>query len=172
MSNEVQQSNDLLEVVKQSAFNISAIGQQLGLIVPIVQKLDTKVNEIEGRMHHYEDSLRITRSQGKQIKRAVIARVSELLGIVFEGGRVADESIEVDRRYRGGFISRCYVDAKRNGVMAECYWETPRGDYEKCMEYIEAWYPEVKGGVEGYKEYLDIRRQEREAKKDEKRARR
>lgn len=30
------------------------------------------------------------------------------------------------------------------------------------MEYIEAWEPEVAGGIDGYKHYLDIRREERE----------
>ncbi len=75
---------------------------------------------------------------------------------------MADESIETDVLYRGGFISRCYKDAKNQSKMGESYSETLKVDFDEVMEYIESWKPEVDGDVEGYKHYLDIRREERE----------
>lgn len=84
---------------------------------------------------------------------------------VEKSGKVANDCIETDRKYRGGFIARCYTDAKRAGLMAECYWETPQKTYDQCLEYIGAWEPQVDGGTAKYKEYLDIRREERSAKR-------
>lgn len=166
MSNELSGGGaDLMEMIRLTSMNVNGLSQQMGLINTAVNGLRQEITEVKDRMNYYEDNLRITRSQGKTLKRAVINRVNDLLGIEFEGGRVADECVETDRKYRGGFISRCYVDAKKAGVMAECYWETPRADYMKCIEYIEAWIPGVKGGVDGYREYLDIRRSEREEKR-------
>lgn len=165
MSNELSsRETDLMEMIRLTSMNVNGLSQQMGLINTAVNGLQRDVAEVKDRMNYYEDNLRITRSQGKILKRTVTNRVNELLGIEYDGGRVADDCVEIDRKYRGGFISRCYTDAKKAGVMAECYWETPRADYMKCIEYIEAWIPDVKGGVKGYQEYLDIRRSERESR--------
>ena len=160
-------ANDLMKVVQLTAMNVQGISQQMGILTTAVQDLQTDMTSVKDRMQNYEDELRITRSQGKALKKSILNRVSVLLNISFVNGHVADECIETDQKYRGGFISRCYVDAKQSGLMAECYWETARRDYDRCIEFIEAWVPNVKGGVNGYKEYLDIRRQEREARKAE-----
>lgn len=162
--NEVTTMSDIMEALKLSAMTTQRVSEQMGLINTKVARLEEDVATIKDRQQYYEDSLRITRSQGKMIKQAVISRVNQVLGIEFEGGKVADDCIEIDQKYRGGFISRCYTDTKRAGVMAECYWETSRADYDKCLEYIEAWVPQVDGGVAEYKRYLDIRREERKAK--------
>lgn len=164
MSTELTGMNEVMEALKLSAMTSQRVSEQMGLLTTKVNQHEEKIQALEDKQAYYENNLRITRSQGKNLKRTVIGRVNTLLGIRFEGGKVADDCIETDQKYRGGFISRCYTDAKRAGVMAECYWETPRSDYDKCIEYIEAWIPQVDGGTAKYKEYLDIRREEREAK--------
>lgn len=164
MSTELTGMNEIMEALKLSAMTSQRVSEQMGLLTTKVNQHEEKIQALEDKQAYYENNLRITRSQGKNLKRTVIGRVNTLLGIRFEGGKVADDCIETDQKYRGGFISRCYTDAKRAGVMAECYWETPRSDYDKCIEYIEAWIPQVDGGTAKYKEYLDIRREEREAK--------
>lgn len=164
MSTELTGMNEVMEALKLSAMTSQRVSEQMGLLTTKVNQHEEKIQALEDKQAYYENNLRITRSQGKNLKRTVIGRVNTLLGIRFEGGKVADDCIETDQKYRGGFISRCYTDAKRAGVMAECYWETPRADYDKCIEYIEAWIPQVDGGTAKYKEYLDIRREEREAK--------
>lgn len=164
MSTELTGMNEVMEALKLSAMTSQRVSEQMGLLTTKVNQHEEKIQALEDKQAYYENNLRITRSQGKNLKRTVIGRVNTLLGIRFDGGKVADDCIETDQKYRGGFISRCYTDAKRAGVMAECYWETPRSDYDKCIEYIEAWVPQVDGGTAKYKEYLDIRREEREAK--------
>ena len=163
--NEVATMEQVLESLKLSAMTSQRVSEQMGLLVSKVNQHEDKLQRLEDRQNYYENNMRITRSQGKQLKRAIQGRVNDLLKIRREGGVVAPECIETDMKYRGGFIARCYTDAKHSGVMAECYWETPRGDYDKCMEYIEAWVPQVDGGTEKYKEYLDIRREERNARR-------
>lgn len=163
--NEIVNMNDVMEALKLSAMTSQRTSEQMGLIVTKVGNLEEKVAVIEDRQNALESSQRINRSQGKNLKRAVFGRVNDLLKIRFEGGKVAADSIETDRKYRGGFIARCYTDAKRAGLMAECYWETAKADYDKCIEYIESWVPQVDGGTAKYKEYLDIRREERRAKR-------
>lgn len=165
MTTELTGMNEVMEALKLSAMTSQRVSEQMGLLTTKVNQHEEKIQALEDRQHYYEDNLRITRSQGKNIKKAVIGRVNDLLGIEFEGGKVAEECIAIDQKYRGGFISRCYTDAKRDGVMSECYWETPRSDYDRCIEYIEAWIPQVDGGTTAYKKYLDIRREERDAKK-------
>lgn len=157
-------TNEVMEMLKLSAMTSQRVSEQMGLITTKVSNLEGKVTVLEDDFQTFKANEKINRSQGKNIKRSVIGRVNTILKIRFDGGRVADDCIETDRKYRGGFISRCYNDAKRAGVMAECYWETPKKDYDECLEYINAWVPQVDGGVEKYKEYLDIRREEREAK--------
>ena len=177
MSNDLQvSSSEILESLRLATMGINSLSQQMGLVVAGQQKLDQRMDRIEDRMKTYESNLRINRSQINRIKGAIMQQINYLLDLKFEGGVVAEESLDDAIKYRGGFISRLYCEAKRAGVMAECFWETPRSDYDKCMEFIAAWYPGVAGGVDGYKDYLDRRREKREkmreAKKDEKRARR
>lgn len=156
--------NEIIQALQLSAMTSQRVSEQMGLVVTKVNNLEGKVTVLEEDFQTFKDNEKINRSQGKNIKRAVIGRVNTILKIRFDGGKVADDCIETDQKYRGGFISRCYTDAKRAGVMAECYWETPKRDYDKCLEYIGAWEPQVDGGTAKYKEYLDIRREEREAK--------
>ena len=157
---------DMVEMMKMATLNISSLGEQVGVIKTSVTKLRGDVDCLKEDLQGVKDDMRITRSQSKQIRRAVIGRVNNVLGIEFEGGKVKDGDIPCDVKYRQGFIARCYTDAKRAGVLAECYSDTPRRDYDKALEYIEAWVPEVDGGTSEYKRYLDLRA---EAKRKEKR---
>lgn len=155
--------NEIMQALQLSAMTSQRVSEQMGIVVDKVNILEGKVIGLEQDFQTFKDNEKINRSQGKNISRAVRGRVNTILKIRFDGGRVADDSIETDQKYRGGFIARCYTDAKSAGVMAECYWETPKRDYDRCLEYIEAWVPQVDGGTAKYKEYLDIRREEREA---------
>ena len=159
--NDMTTNSEALETMRLAAMSIKGLSEQMGLVSSKLNEHERRLEETESAIKTIRDNERINRSQGKQIKRAVIGRVNDLLKIRFEGGRVADDCVDIDRKYRGGFIARCYTDAKRAGLMAECYWETARADYDKCIEYIESWVPEVDGGTAKYKEYLDIRREER-----------
>lgn len=87
-TNNKLQDNNLLEIVRQTAFNVQATNEQMGIIVSEIKGIkakqndqDVKLENIEGRMQHYEDTVTITSSQKGKIKAAFHKRVDELLGI-------------------------------------------------------------------------------------------
>ena len=160
-NNENENDNDPMKLMRLAAMNINGLSQQMGLIS---DRMDMIVGRIDGhnnRLDILEHNTTINRAESKRLSKAVRSRVNYLLKIEFEGGHVADSSITVDQLYRGPFISRCYTDAKNHSKMGDSYPETLKVDFNEVLEYIEAWVPEVDGGVEGYKRYLDIRREER-----------
>lgn len=172
-SNEVINTDKIAELLHQTALNIHSTSEQMGILTTRVKVHDTKfleqgeiLKEHGQRIQTLEDDSRITRSDAKRIRRAVIGRVNVLLEIEFDGGKVAEKSIPDEIKYRQGFIARCYTDAKRAGVLAEAYTDTPRKDFDAALRYIEKWFPEVDGGTEAYKKYLDIRREERKKAKN------
>ena len=156
--------SDLLRLAQLNTVNINGLSQQMGLMNDRMDQLVSRMDGHDNRLGVLEHNTTINRAESKRISKAVRSRVNFLLKIEFEGGRVADSSIATDQLYRGKFISRCYTDAKNHSKMGDSYPETLKVDFNEVLEYIEAWVPEVDGGVEGYKRYLDIRREEREKK--------
>ena len=162
MSNETVDMSQLLQITQNTAMSVNAQSKQMGLILGTVEELKQDVGSIKQEMEVLKRETTITRPMCRRIRKAVMNQVNKVLKIEFDGGKVADECIETDVLYRGGFISRCYTDAKNHSKMGESYSETLKVDFDEVMRYIESWIPEVEGGVEGYKHYLDIRREERE----------
>lgn len=165
MTTAANDGADLLQVARLNTMNINGLSQQMGLMNDRMNQIVQRMDGYDNRLDVLEHSTTINRAEGRRIKSSVMSRVNYLLKIEFEGGRVADSSIDDDLRYRGKFISKCYVDAKKYSKMGQTYPETLKCDFAEVLEYIEAWVPEVDGGVEGYKRYLDTRREEREAKR-------
>lgn len=155
-------SSDLLKLAQLNTMNINGLSKQMGLINDRMDEIVQRMDGHDNRLDVLEHNITINRAEKRRIKKSVMSRVNYLLKIKFEGGKVADESIATDQLYRGAFISRCYTDAKNHSKMGDSYSETLKTDFNEVLEYIVSWVPEVDGGVEGYKKYLDIRREERE----------
>lgn len=155
-------STDLLQLARLNTVNINGLSQQMGLMNDRMDSLMKRMDSHDNRLGVLEHNTTVNRAEAKRLQRAVVGRVTYLLGIEREGGRVADSDIPNDMCYRNQFISRCYYDAKTNSKMGLTYSETLKCDFNEVLEYIEAWEPEVDGGVEGYKHYLDLRREARE----------
>lgn len=164
----------LKELMSLTARNVYAqseqIGQLLGTVVELKQDFGSvkrEISTIKDDLGDVKQELTVTRFQANRIQSAIYNRVAELLKLDFDGGKVANGSIEMEERYRGGFISRCYTDARRKSKLGTPYYATLRCDFKEVMEYIEAWEPEVKGGRDGYMQYLDIRREKRSDRRRE-----
>ena len=161
------EDNDLMQVVRLTAMNVNSISEQMGLALKKIDDHSNRISHLEDRLTRHEQTETINRAECRRIRKAVMNRVNNVLKIEFDGGKVADKCIETDVLYRGGFISRCYTDAKNHSKMGESYSETLKVDFNEVIEYIESWHPEVEGGVDGYKRYLDIRREERQKKQQQ-----
>lgn len=149
----------LNEIVQQTAFNVQAMTESLGLITSKMKDHENRIVSIEQRteanemrMQNFEDNERISFDQGKRMKSAVYQRCAELLGIKWENGVVV-EGIYNKKHYLGGFIRRLWCDAKNHSYCAHSYTETRKRDYDETMKYIREWEPAA--GVDGYMEYLD-----------------
>ena len=164
MANETFDMNQLLQITQNTAMSVNAQSKQMGLILGTVEELKQDVGEIKNEMEVLKHETTVTRFQANRIQSAIHTRVAEILKLEFDGGKVADGSIKTDAKYRGGFISRCYTDARRKSKLGTPYYATLRCDFNEVIEYVAAWVPEVSGGVDGYKRYLDIRREERQKK--------
>lgn len=153
--------NQLLQITQNTAMSVSAQSEQMGLVLRTVNDLKEDVSSIKDEMSVLKHETTVTRAQANRIQSAIHDRVNKLLGIAFDGGKVADSSIRTDVLYRSGFLSRCYADSRKRSKLGTPYYATLRCDFNEVMEYIEAWEPEVAGGIDGFKQYLDIRREER-----------
>ena len=164
MSNIEKQMTDMMDGIQTLVAGIQGQSEQIGVMNSRLNKFSKRMDGMCNDLETLKRETTITRPMCRRIRKAVMNRVNSVLKIEFEGGHVADNSIKTDLLYRGGFISRCYTDAKNHSKMGESYSETLKVDFDEVIEYIESWHPEVEGGVEGYKHYLDIRREEREKK--------
>ena len=164
MSEIEKQMASMMDGIQALVAGIQGQSEQIGVMNSRLNKFSERMDGMCDDLDTLKRETTITRPMCRRIRKAVMSRVNKLLEIEYEGGRVADECIKTDTLYRGGFISRCYTDAKNHSKMGESYSETLKVDFDEVMKYIEAWKPEVEGGVEGYKHYLDIRREEREKK--------
>lgn len=163
MANQLEISQ-ILEAMKLTAITAREHSEQLGLILAnqkkqdeCIEALQNDVRLINNRMESYEDRLRVTNSQAQNIRNSIHAKAAQLLSIEYKNGIIANsEGLYNDKYYRSGFISRCYVDARKQSKLGTPYRETLQRDYEEVLEYINSWEPPT--GTTGYKAYLDARR--------------
>lgn len=160
---------NLMSILNQTALNISSISDQMGVVVGQVKSMKAtqvdhgnRITDLENWKQHKEDHERVDRNQARRIRSAIHSRVDFLLGMEFSGGLVTKECMDVDKKYRGAFFSRCYVDARKYSDLGNPYYETYTKDYDAVINYIENWVPEVeyagKTGTKAYISYLDDRR--------------
>ncbi len=165
-ANQNEDANDIMQMLRMTAMTVNSQSQQMGLVVSKIGDHDLAIESLKNDIVAINQSKRVERNQALRLKKAILSRVSYLLGIKYDGGRVADESIYNDKHYRAGFISRAYHDARSFSKLGSPYTETLKVDFDEVLKYISAWEPEVEGGVDGYKQYLDLRRSMRD-KRDE-----
>lgn len=91
--------------------------------------------------------------QDANINKAARIRVSNLLGIKWINGGVADECIHDYKAYFGKFVRALHNDMKKIGLEGRKIHQTQRKNYPMLIEEIGKWVP-VRG-VDGQKEYYD-----------------
>ena len=148
---------DILDVAQKNVVSISSLSTQVGIINSTIAGHSLAIESLTDRIKSFEDNERLTRTQCTFIRNSIHRRVRKLLNIECdENGRPIDRCILKDKLYSGAFISRCYCDAKSKGLMAQTYTETPKKNYDACVEFVNNWIPS--GGTLSYIEYLDKRR--------------
>lgn len=169
MSNNIMDMESIKNMIGQTAFNVQNISEQMGVLTTQVKELkinmmrqDEKIQSIDDRLVKHENRITVDVNEANNIKSSIHKRAAELLGIYYVDGVVAEECVCDDIKYRGKFISRCYVDARKESRLGTPLYTTFHRDYMEVLDYINAWVPPT--GVEGYKEYLDKREEVRKKK--------
>lgn len=165
--NELENNNaSLSNIVQQTALNVQAMAQQMGLLVAGFNDLkshmnvtDQKLEQMDTRMTGWEERERISVSEANRLRKAIHARCFYLLGIEHSNGHVTEDSAADYKRYFGRFCNRCYTDARNKSRLGTPYYDTRKEDYEEVMKYIQDWEPEVSyaglTGAAAYKLYLN-----------------
>ena len=159
---------DITTIVQQTALNVNTIGKSLGVLTASIGEIKNEINDIKAQIGDNRAEIetmkrkeRIDRTEARRLRAAIHARVDLLLNITREGGVVTKGSLLNDKKYRGGFIGRCYHDARHYSRLGTPYYDTTKQDYKETIAYIANWEPEVQyaglTGTDAYKKYLDDR---------------
>lgn len=103
----------------------------LGGISCQVENIDNRMSNVETRLDYVETSEEITTLQVETLKGSAQKRVSEIIG---------NDPLDHNKYFRT-FILRLYKDARRNAGLGSKIQCTKKGDFQRCINYIEAWIP-------------------------------
>lgn len=134
MKNTTSENIDLKQIeniVGQTAMNVNGISKQMGIIATAVDSMRTDIGGLKDRMDYLELNEEITTTQQETIIELARKRVLEIIG---------DDPLEV-KKYFKIFIQRLYKDTRQNAGLGSKIARTKKCDYQRCIDYIEAWIP-------------------------------
>ena len=134
MKNTTNENVDLKQIeniVGQTAMNVNGISKQMGIIATAVDSMRTDIGGLKDRMDYLELNEEITTTQQETIIELARKRVLEIIG---------DDPLEV-KKYFKIFIQRLYKDTRQNAGLGSKIARTKKCDYQRCIDYIEAWIP-------------------------------
>ena len=134
MKNTTNENIDLKQIeniVGQTAMNVNGISKQMGIIATAVDSMRTDIGGLKDRMDYLELNEEITTTQQETIIELARKRVLEIIG---------DDPLEV-KKYFKIFIQRLYKDTRQNAGLGSKIARTKKCDYQRCIDYIEAWIP-------------------------------
>lgn len=113
--------------IKRQVNPYAGLSQELQAIFSI----DQKQQVLETRIDHLEDNLHITRSQQKQLRDFVGKVVVEALG---------SKQSQAYKEFGQKAFRECWKSYQNYFDIAS-YLDTPKKDFQKALEFINAWKP-------------------------------
>lgn len=123
--------NQIANIVGTTSMNVQGLSNQMGIVVATVDGMRNDISTMKDDIYQIKYNGEITNSQAKTLAKAVKRRVYEILG---------NNHYEIIK-YAKSFMARCWKEAKDFGGVAEVYKETQKGDFQRAINYIEAWIP-------------------------------
>lgn len=127
-----------VEITKSNSENTAVIldklDQQerlLGGLSKTVGRIDGKVIDLGNDIEQLKLNEEVTTTQQEIIVESAQKRVVEIIG---------DDPLEREK-YLKIFIKRLYKDTRQNAGLGSKIARTRKGDYQRCIDYIEAWIP-------------------------------
>ena len=131
VTNEKFDMQQLMNITGQTAMNLNNMSKQLGIVASAVNSLTDDVSTIKDDIFQLKMNEEITTTQQETIIELARKRVLEIIG---------DDPIEV-KKYFKIFIQRLYKDTRQNAGLGSKIARTKKCDYQRCVDYIEAWIP-------------------------------
>ena len=122
----------LMNITGQTAMNINNMSRQLGVVASAVDNLTYDVNSMKDDIYQLKLNEEITSIQKDTIKLAALKKVIRYIG----------DDPEEKEKYFKIFIHRLYADTRRNAGLNSRIEMTKKRDYQRCLDYIEAWNPD------------------------------
>ena len=145
----------LINIVWQGAATTNQVSQQLGLVVNSVNVLQSDMRGIKDDINQLKLNEEVTTTQQENIIETARRRVCEILD--FDNDEI--------HKYMKTFISRLYTNARTYTGLGSKISRTKKGDYQRVMDFIEAWEP--KEGCGGLKNIADERAESRRRAKEQ-----
>lgn len=121
----------LMNITGQTAMNLNNMSKQLGVVTTAVNSLTDDVSAIKDDIFQLKMNEEITTTQQETIIELARKRVLEIIG---------DDPLEV-KKYFKIFIQRLYKETRQNAGLGSKIARTKKCDYQRCIDYIEAWIP-------------------------------
>lgn len=105
--------------------------QLLNGLSKTVTGIDTRIGELGDDIEQLKMNEEITTTQQENINELARKRVLEIIG---------DDPLEV-QKYLRIFIQKLYKETRQNAGLGSKVARTKKCDYQRCVDYIEAWIP-------------------------------
>lgn len=145
----------LMNIVGQSAATTNQISQQLGVVVNSVNALQSDMRGIKDDIENLKLNEEITTTQHENILELAKRKICGMLGY---------DDDEIHKYFRT-FIGMLYSDARLYAGLGSKIPRTKKGDYQRVIDYIEAWEPKCGSGE--LKERADKRAESRRKVKEQ-----
>lgn len=96
-----------------------------------VSGINTRIGELGNDIEQLKMNEEITTTQQEIINELARKRVLEIIG---------DDPLEI-QKYLRIFIQRFYKETRQNAGLGSKIARTKKCDYQRCIDYIEAWIP-------------------------------
>lgn len=127
-----------VEVVNKNTSDTSVILEDLkqqkallGGLSRNIEGMNTSINNINNEIEQLKLNEEVTTTQQESITSAARKRIYEILG---------DDPLEWEK-YRRIFFHRLYKDTRKYAGLGSKISRTRKGDFQRCIDYIEAWIP-------------------------------
>lgn len=153
------QLEDIKNLVKQTAFNVSAISEQMGIVEQRVKNHETRITSLEEHTNESDKAFKDFKEYVKENEYISPEKVEKLKTAM--GNRVVDLLSQLNLsqsefgEYYGKFMSKFWWDCKKHSyAIGKAGVYTKERHFSPLMEYVGLWTPEGYGSATGYISHL------------------
>ena len=163
MSNGLSNVPNIEKIVEQTAFNLSVVSKQMGLLQTKVEDHEIRLKEIDEKADKVDrglSDLKLYVNEHEYIEPADVEKIKTAMK-----NRVRDLLSELQltqtefRDYYGKFMNKFWIDCKHDSyAVGKAGVYTKKRNFKDLITYIGQWQPEGYGSATAYIDHLKISR--------------